>query len=107
MSGIGALPEWLDAEPLDRLEEGFARPFPQLEIGGDDPLDDVRHLGVGHRRPEQRSEHGVLVGAAAERDLEELLAVLLDAEQPDVADMMMAAGVDATRDVDVQAAEAA
>jgi hypothetical protein len=44
----------------------------------------------------------MLVGAAAERDLVELLAILLDAQDADVADVMMAARVDAARDVDVQ-----
>ena len=62
---------------------------------------------VGHRRTDQRAERGVLVGAAAERDLIELLAVLLDAENADVADVMMAAGIDAAGNVDVQPAEIA
>ena len=60
---------------------------------------------VGHGRTEQRAELGLLVGAAAERDLVEFLAVLLDAEQADVADVMMAAGVDAAGNVDVQPPE--
>ena len=47
----------------------------------------------------------VLVGTAADRDLIELLAVLLDAENADVADMVMAAGIDAAGNIDVQAAE--
>ena len=55
----------------------------------------------------QGAELRLLVGAAADGDLVELLAVLLDAENADVADVMMAAGVDAAGDVDVQLAEVA
>jgi hypothetical protein len=39
---------------------------------------------------------------AADCDLEEFLAVLLDAENADMADMVMAAGIDAAGDVDMQ-----
>src|SRR5207244_6333843 len=65
----------------------------------------VIHLGVGDRRAEQIAEPRPLVGPAADGELIELLAVLLDAEDADVADMVVAARVDAARDVDVQPAE--
>ena len=90
---------------LDGLDEQLVRPLAQLDIGRDDVLDHVRHLGIGHRRTEQRAELGLLVGAAAERDLEEFLAVLLDAEKADVADMVVAAGIDAAGNIDVQPAD--
>ena len=48
---------------------------------------------------------GVLVGAAAERDLVEFLAVLVDAQDADMADMVMAAGIDAAGDLDLQLAD--
>ena len=82
-----------------------SRPLAQLEIGLDDVLDHVRHLGIRHRRADQRAELGILVGLAADGHLEELLAVLLDAEEADVADVMMAAGIDAAGNVDVQPPE--
>ena len=47
----------------------------------------------------------VLVGLAAERDLVDLFAVLLDPENADVADVMVAAGIDAAGNIDVQPAE--
>src|SRR6185437_8088081 len=50
-------------------------------------------------------ELGVLVGLAAERDLIELLPLLLDAENADMADMVMAAGIDAAGNIDVQPAD--
>src|SRR6478736_5581069 len=106
-SGIDALLERLDAGAFHHLRESLLRTLAQLEVGGDDVLDDIGDLGVAHRRTDQGAEPGVLVGAPADRDLIELLVVLLDAENADVADMMMAAGVDAAGDVDVQPAEIA
>src|ERR1039458_8129393 len=106
-SGIDTLPEWLDAGAIDRLQEGFLRVLAQFEIGGDDVLDHVGDVGVAHRRADQRAERGGLVSPAADRDLIELFIVLLDAENADVADVMMAAGVDASGNVDVQRAEIA
>ena len=47
----------------------------------------------------------MLVARAAERDLVEFLALLLDAENADVADMVVAAGIDAAGDLDLQLAD--
>src|SRR5450631_3471017 len=107
MSGIDTLLEGFDPKPFYRLHEAFVRPLAQLHIGGDDILDDVGDLRIRNRRAEQRPEFGLLVGAAADGDLVELLAVLLDAENSDMADMVMAAGIDTAGDVDVQPPEAA
>ena len=63
---------------------------------------------LGRRRrpgPTMSPMRGVLVGAAAERDLVEFLAVLVDAENADMADMVMAAGIDAAGDLDLQLAD--
>ena len=77
------------------------------QIDLDDVLDGVGDLRERHGRAEQRAELGVFVGRAAERDLVEFLALLIDAEDADVADVMVAAGVDAAGDLDVQLAEIA
>jgi hypothetical protein len=53
------------------------------------------------------ADRGVFIRRAAERDLVELLALLLDAENADVADMVVAAGVDAAGDLDLQFADVA
>src|ERR1700687_4906533 len=105
--GIDALPERLDAGALDRVDEQFVRPLPQFEIGRGDVLDHVGDLRIGHGGPAQRAARGIFVGLAAERDLINLLAVLLDAENADMADMVMAAGIDAAGNVDVHPAEVA
>src|SRR5262249_22495476 len=106
-SCIDALLERLDADPLDGREEYLVRPFAQFEIGCHYIFNHVRHLRVGHGRPDQRAERRVLVGAAADRHLEILLAILLDAEKADVADVMMTASIDAAGDIDVQPPEIA
>src|SRR5580692_3791402 len=104
-SRIDALLEWLDPDPLHGLEKNLVGARAQLQIGRNDILDHISNLGIRNRRPDQGAETGLLVGAAADRHLEELLAVLLDAEQADVAHVMVAAGIDAAGNVDVQSSE--
>src|SRR5271169_433044 len=106
-SGIDALPEWFDAGSLDGIDEQLVRPLAQLDIGCGDVLNDIGHLRVRHGGTDQLAKPGVLVGLAAERDLIKLLTIFLDAENADMADMVMAAGVDAAGNVDVQPAEIA
>src|SRR6202000_1757652 len=94
-SGINALPERFDAEPLHGVDEQFVGPSAQREIGFHDILDDICDFAVLHRRSDPGAELRLLVGAAADGDLVDFLAVLLDAENADMADVMMAAGIDA------------
>src|SRR5262249_39191748 len=98
-SRIDALLERIDADPRDGIDEKLVRPLAQLEIGGGDVLDHVGDLAVRHRRTQNLAELGVLVGAAADRHLVIFLAVLLDAEDANVTDVMVTAGVDAAGDV--------
>src|SRR5579863_9023862 len=79
-SGINPLPERFDAEPLHRIDKQFVRTLAQRKIGFNDVLDHIGDLAIGHRRPDQHAKFGILVGAAADRDLVEFLAVFLDAE---------------------------
>src|SRR5579863_6198839 len=106
-SRIDTLLERFDAEAVDRIDEQLVRALTQLQIGRSDILNDIGHLRIRHRRPDQRTELGTFIGLAAERDLIKLLAVLLDAENTDMPDVMVPAGIDAARDVDVQPAEIA
>src|SRR3546814_14120728 len=62
-------------------------------------------LVVGEGGADDLPERSVLVGAAAEGDLVEFLALLVDAEDADVAHVMMAAGVDAAGDLDLEVAD--
>src|SRR3984957_20786885 len=100
-SGIDPLPERFDAEPFHRVDEQLIGTGAQRQVSLDNILDHIGDLAKRHGRPDQGANLGVLVGAAADGDLIEFLAVLLDAENADMADMVMAAGIDAAGDVDV------
>src|SRR6516162_8813454 len=106
-SGIDALLERFDPHALDSIDEQLVRPRAQLDIGRRDVLDHVGDLAIGHGGTENRAELGVLAGAPADRHLVEFFAIFFDAENADVADVMMTASVDAAGNVDVQPAEAA
>src|SRR3546814_17548746 len=73
-----------------------------LQVGGNDVVDGLDHLVVGEGGADDLPERSVLVGAAAEGDLVEFLALLVDAEDADVAHVMMAAGVAAAGDLDLR-----
>jgi hypothetical protein len=75
------------------------------QIDGDQRVDCVRHRAGRDRGPDDRAKGRVLVGAAADGDLIKLLAALVEAEDADVADMVMATGVDAAGDLDAQLAD--
>ena len=77
------------------------------EIGVDDRLDGVGDLVRAEAAADDLADRGVLVGRAAERDLIELGALLLDAENADMADMVVAAGVDAAGNLQLQLADVA
>ena len=74
-------------------------------ISFDNVLDHVGDFRIGHRGADQRAHLGLLVSATADGDLVKFLAVLLDAKNTDMADMVMAAGIDAAGDIDVQPAD--
>src|SRR6476620_4696394 len=78
-SGIDALLEGFDAETFHGVHEQLVGPLAQREIGFHDVLDDVGDLVELDARPDQVPERCVLIGAAADGDLVDLLAVLLDA----------------------------
>src|SRR6478735_3658649 len=94
-SGIDPLLEWLDAQTLHRVDEQFFGTVAQGEIGFDNVFDHVGNFGIANGRADQHAHLRVLVGTATNRDLVKFLAVLLDAENADMADMVMAAGIDA------------
>src|SRR5688572_10568450 len=104
-SAIDALLEWKRSDALVGVDETLAR-IAALEIGGDQRVDRFDDLVGGNRGAEDLAERGVAeIDVAAQADLVELDAVLVDAEDADVADMMMAAGVDAARDLYLQVAD--
>src|SRR5580704_5271022 len=99
-SGINAIPEWLNARAFDRVDEQFIRPLAQFEIGLCDIFDNIGNLRIRHGRANQRTKLRIGVCLSAQCDLIKLLAVLLNAKNADVADVVMAASVDAAGNVD-------
>src|SRR5260221_312213 len=109
--------EGLDADALHDVDEALGVAVALLEVALDQALDHVGDVGARERRPDDLAEgcaerrglarrplpHLSLV--AADLDLVPLLAVLVDAEDADVADVVVAAGVHAARDVEVELAD--
>ena len=60
---------------------------------------------IAHGRTDQRADDSFFIGTAADRDLVHFLTIFLDTENADMADMMMAAGIDTAGNVDVQTAD--
>src|SRR3990167_3883475 len=97
--GIDGLLERGDAGAAHGVEEALlALAFAQIDV--DQDID-----GLGHAVGRQgRAQHGayrrVLGAGAAQGQLVEFLALLIDAQDADMADVVVAAGVDAATDLD-------
>ncbi len=74
-------------------------------IGVDQASDNARNLVSSEGRADHGAEAGVRALLAADGDLIPLRAILVDAEDADVADMVMAAGVHAPRNVEFELAD--
>src|SRR5581483_7584200 len=104
MSGIERLLERRVADAAIGVGKALAAaPFVEIDI--DELVDRAGHGVGGHRGTDDGAQRGVLVGAAADGDLIELLAVLIDPQNADMADMMVAAGVDAAGNLDAELAD--
>src|SRR6516162_561980 len=104
MCRIGALPERRKAYPAHGIDETLVL-LAQFAIGLDDPLEGRGDLVLCDGRPDDLTERSESVGRASEADLVPLLPVLVDAEDADVTDVMMATGVHATGHLDLDLAE--
>src|SRR5690606_6931085 len=89
--------EGIASDPAIRCEEFLA--FQAVgPVRRDDRLDGIRHIFSREARAQDRADLRIILRAAAKRDLVVLGALLVDAENSDVAGVVMAAGVDAARD---------
>src|SRR5208283_1035863 len=102
--GIDTLPERLDAEAVHGVAELLVF-VPALDVDLDEPGDDLGDGGGRERGPYDPAQRGLRALFAADRHLVPLLAVLVDAEDADVADMMVPAGVHAAGNVHRQRPE--
>src|SRR6185437_15966248 len=95
------------AHPSIDLDEGLVGGLPPLDVGVHQPFDGVRYV-VGNKAGAHRiAQRRALRGVAADGDLVELGALLLDAENADMADIVVAAGIDAARNLDLELADLA
>src|SRR4051812_19379119 len=108
---IDAFLERFDADAVHYVDEALGFAVAMLEVAVDQALDDPRYVRARERRtndPAQRRAYFTdarFTLITADLDLVPLLAVLVDAEDADMADVVMAAGVHAARDVEVELAD--
>src|SRR5687768_14243370 len=101
---IDSFLERFDADAMHHVDEALGVAVAPLEIAVDQPLDNVRHIGARKRRSNDLAD-GRRRLISSDHDLIPLLAVLIHAEDADMPDMVVAAGVDAAGDVEVQLAD--
>src|SRR5215470_2259813 len=92
--GIHALLEWLQSQAPHGVDEVLVL-VPALDVDFDEPRHHVRHLLRGERRADDLAERRAFSLRTANRNLVPLLAILVDAEHTDVANVMMSAGIHA------------
>src|SRR3569833_2807165 len=103
-SPIDRLLERIEAEPAIGVDEAFAvLARAEIDVGHlFDRIDDAVLVEAGAG---DAAESGILRTRAAEQQLVILGALTIDAEDADVAGMVMAAGVDAAADLELQLAQ--
>src|SRR5258705_3333223 len=104
LTSIKALLERLRADPAIGVQETFALVTKAL-IGIDHVLDRVDDPFPIEARSENLAERSIFRAGAAEQELIILHAFAVDAQNADMADMVMPAGIDAAGDLDLQFAE--
>ena len=104
--------ERVEPYPAQRVDKGFlacALAGARLLVNRQHGVDHVRHFGSRKRRTDHpagtRGAAQRRAVRAAQRDLVPLLPVLVDAENADVAAVVVAAGIDAAADVQVDLAQ--
>src|SRR5689334_11691455 len=103
-SAIESLLKRLCSHAPPRIDEGL--PVDALgKVGADNGVDRLRHCLGAEARADDGADGGVILGIAAERDLVKLSAFLVDAENADIAGVVMAAGVDAARHIETERAD--
>src|SRR3990170_485875 len=103
-SAIESLVEGLSPHAPPRIEETLS--VAAFGEGGvDDGVDRLRHRLGTEARADDGADGSVVLGVAAERDLVKLGAFLVDAQDADIAGMVMAASVDAARHIEPERAD--
>src|ERR1700693_5967778 len=98
---IDALLEGLDADAAHGVEKTFMLVLPLLEIHVEQLGDRVRHRFLRYGRTDDFAERRRCGRRAPDGYLVPLLAVLIDAQDADVTDVMVPAGIHAARHLDL------
>src|SRR2546423_4542672 len=110
-AAIDVFLERRDADAVHHVDEALGVAIAVAEVALDQALDHVGHLGARERGTDDfakcglRATRAYLALVAADLDLVPLVAILVDAEDTDMADVVVAAGVHAARDVQVEIAD--
>src|SRR5882762_3506376 len=102
--------ERFDADAVHHVNEALGVAVAAREVALDQLFDHVGDLGARERRADHLPERGAPAGTdfalvAAHLDLVPLLAALVDAENADMADVVVAAGVHASGNVEIDFAD--
>ena len=98
-----------NAKAADGVDEALFR-FALVQIDVDQPRDDIGHVVCLERGADDLADGAAAASRirtirATHRNLVPLLAILVDAEDADVAGMVVAAGIHAAGNIDVQLAD--
>src|ERR1700733_234624 len=102
--GIGSFLKWLYPKAAHGVEKALLG-LTLFYIDFQQALDRVGDLPLRHRRADDGAQGSIRAGGAADGDLIPLFAALIDAEDADVADVMVTAGVHAPGHLDVDLAQ--
>src|SRR5574343_1260982 len=101
---VNTVLERVDADAIEGVEEAFFVGT-VFQVNLDDLLDHIRHFAGRERWADDLAKLGLVALTAAQRDLVELVVVLVHAEYADVANVMVTAGIHAARDIEVDVAD--
>src|ERR1700733_3591714 len=102
---IHALLEWFDTDAPHGINKALVVTVPLAHIDFEQPGDGLGHRVLRNRGTDDFAERRRSSRRATDGDLIPLLAVLIHAEDTDVADVMMAAGIHAARHLDLDRTE--
>src|SRR5690554_3823297 len=103
-SGIDPLLEWFNTNTAIGIQEGFfLGPFVDIHIN--DLGNHFGHLVPCKRGPQDLANGSLMMGIATETDLIELFAFLVNAQHANVSNVVVATGIHAAGDVEVDGAE--
>src|SRR5262245_29244038 len=103
-AGIEAFLEWTRADPAIGVQQALTV-LPKLRVGGDHVFDGIGNAFLIEAVAQDVNDRGVLRARTAEQDLVVLHAFAIDAQDADMANVVVAARIDAAGNLDLELAE--